>query len=121
MSEVSREYYGSYSVDDEDQLQFSDTLDEAGSPTFSTKVIRRRRSGRPERASVRRRRRRCGARPSSNGLLRPSVRSTRTPYRRKLSTVHSVGRARAGRLIAPDEGSHFDLDDELVATDVGID
>jgi hypothetical protein len=27
MSEVSREYYGSYGVDDEDQLQLSDTLD----------------------------------------------------------------------------------------------
>ena len=27
MSEVSREYYSSYSVVDEDQLQFSDTLD----------------------------------------------------------------------------------------------
>ena len=30
VSEVSREYYGSYSVDDEDQLQFSDTLDGRG-------------------------------------------------------------------------------------------
>jgi hypothetical protein len=30
MSEVSREYYGSYSVDDEDQLQPSDTLDGRG-------------------------------------------------------------------------------------------
>ena len=30
MSEVSRDYYGSYSVDDEDQLQSSDTLDGRG-------------------------------------------------------------------------------------------
>jgi hypothetical protein len=32
-----------------------------------------------------------------------------------------VGRDRAGRLVAPDEGSHFDLEEELVAADVGID
>ena len=32
-----------------------------------------------------------------------------------------VVRDRAGRLVAPDEGSHFDLEEELIATDVGID
>lgn len=32
-----------------------------------------------------------------------------------------IGRDRAGRLVAPDEGSHFDFEEELVATDVGID
>ncbi|WP_327327868.1 DUF5709 domain-containing protein [Streptomyces sp. NBC_01210] len=32
-----------------------------------------------------------------------------------------VGADRAGRLVAPDEGAHSDLEKELVATDVGID
>lgn len=32
-----------------------------------------------------------------------------------------VGRRRAGRLVAPDEGTHDDVDDELVGSDVGID
>jgi hypothetical protein len=32
-----------------------------------------------------------------------------------------VGRDRAGRLVAPDEGAHFDLEEELVAADIGID
>lgn len=32
-----------------------------------------------------------------------------------------VGTDRAGRLVAPDEGSHEDTVNELVATDVGID
>jgi hypothetical protein len=63
MSEVSREYYGSYRVDDEDQLQPSDTLDGRGSPTFSTKATRPQRSGRVVRASAGPRRRRCGVRP----------------------------------------------------------
>ena len=32
-----------------------------------------------------------------------------------------VGSARSGRLLAPDEGSHEDVDSELVAEDEGID
>jgi hypothetical protein len=78
MSEVSREYYGSYSVDDEDQLQSSDTLDE-----------------------------------------RPDI----DPYAMLSEYVDGpeVGGNRAGRLVAPDEGSHFDLEEELIAADVGID
>ena len=32
-----------------------------------------------------------------------------------------VGGARTGRLLAPDEGSHEDVDSELVAEDEGID
>lgn len=32
-----------------------------------------------------------------------------------------VGAARSGRLVAPDEGAHPDTDDELIASDVGID
>ena len=32
-----------------------------------------------------------------------------------------VGTLRAGRLIAPDEGAHEDVDSDLVASDAGID
>jgi len=32
-----------------------------------------------------------------------------------------VGDARAGRLVAPDEGAHEDAEKDMVATDVGID
>ena len=32
-----------------------------------------------------------------------------------------VGDVRAGRLVAPDEGAHADVDSELMAFDVGID
>lgn len=34
---------------------------------------------------------------------------------------NEVGAARAGRLVAPDEGAHDDEEEALVATDVGID
>ena len=43
-----------------------------------------------------------------------SERETEFPQRRE------VGRARAGRLVAPDEGFGEDADEELFATDVGI-
>jgi hypothetical protein len=34
---------------------------------------------------------------------------------------HEVGEARAGRLVAPDEGAHEDAEKDMVASDVGID
>ena len=43
-----------------------------------------------------------------------SERESEFPQRRE------VGRARAGRLVAPDEGFGEDADEELFATDVGI-
>ena len=36
-------------------------------------------------------------------------------------TDHEVGDQRAGRLVAPDEGAHTDVEKDLVASDVGID
>jgi hypothetical protein len=36
-------------------------------------------------------------------------------------TDHEVGDQRAGRLVAPDEGAHTDVEKDLIATDVGID
>ncbi|MBP6995720.1 MAG: hypothetical protein KBB39_06225 [Phycicoccus sp.] len=34
---------------------------------------------------------------------------------------HEVGSVRAGRLVAPDQGAHPDVDGELVGADVGVD
>ncbi|HSJ22086.1 MAG TPA: DUF5709 domain-containing protein [Nocardioidaceae bacterium] len=118
----SREYYGEYSVDDENQLQPEDTLldrgledalDEGYSP--------------PEKWS-------------------PAQRFGSTPYEEEVGEtldqriaqempepdpytlaeldsdepVGEVGSVRAGRLVAGDEGAHEDIESELVADDVGI-
>ena len=58
MTEMSREYYGEYSVDDEDQLQPSDTLNDRGVADLLDEGYSPRRTGRPEKASVLRPRRR---------------------------------------------------------------
>jgi hypothetical protein len=121
MSETSREDYGSYSVDDEDQLQFSDTLDERGVPDLLDEGY-----SPPERWSA-------GegfGTTAAEALLGESLEQRLAqeepdidPYAEPGEYVDGpeVGRDRAGRLLAPDEGSHFDLEEELVATDVGID
>jgi hypothetical protein len=121
MSEVSREYYGSYSVDDEDQLQFSDTLDGRGVSDLLDEGY-----SPPEKWSAGE-----GFGTTAAEALRGETFEQRLaqeepdidPYAVPLEDVHGpeIGRNRAGRLVAPDEGSHFDLEEELVAADVGID
>lgn len=121
MSEVSREYYGSYSVDDEDQLQFSDTLDGRGVSDLLDEGY-----SPPERWSAGE-----GFGTTAAEALRGESFEQRfaqeepdiDPYAVPPEFVDGpeVGRERAGRLVAPDEGSHLDLDEELVAADVGID
>ncbi|TCC08428.1 DUF5709 domain-containing protein [Kribbella soli] len=121
MSEVSREYYGSYSVDDEDQLQFSDTLDGRGVPDLLDEGY-----SPPEKWSA-------GegfGTTAAEALLGETFEQRLAqeepdidPYAVPPEYVDGpeVGRERAGRLVAGDEGSHFDLEEELVAADVGID
>ncbi|MFI7068546.1 DUF5709 domain-containing protein [Kribbella sp. NPDC050124] len=121
MSEVSREYYGSYSVDDEDQLQFADTLDGRGVSDPLDEGY-----SPPERWSAGE-----GFGTTAAEALRGETFEQRLaqeepdidPYAVLTEFIDGpeVGRERAGRLIAPDEGSHFDLEEELVAADVGID
>ena len=121
MSEVSREYYGSYSVDDEDQLQFSDTLDGRGVSDLLDEGY-----SPPEKWSAGE-----GFGTTAAEALRGETFEQRLaqeepdidPYAVPLEDVDGpeIGRNRAGRLVAPDEGSHFDLVEELVAADVGID
>jgi len=121
MSEVSREYYGSYSVDDEDQLQSSDTLDGRGvSDLLDEGYSPAEKWSGGE-----------GFGTTAAEALRGETFAQRLaqeepdigPYATLPEYVDGpqVGRDRAGRLVAPDEGSHFDLEEELVATDVGID
>jgi hypothetical protein len=121
MSEVSREYYGSYSVDDEDQLQFSDTLDGRGVADLLDEGY-----SPPEKWSAGE-----GFGTTAAEALRGETLEQRIaqeepdtdPYAEPAEFVDGpeVGHERAGRLVAPDEGSHFDLEEELIAADVGID
>lgn len=120
--ETSREDYGEYSVDDENQLQPEDTLvdrglDDALDEGYSP----------PEKWS-------------------PGEGYGNTPYEEQVGETleqriaqeepepdpyleaeegnedvgGEVGDARAGRLVAEDEGTHEDTEAELVAEDVGI-
>jgi hypothetical protein len=124
MSENDSEIYGGYSVDDEDQPQgdgdsltdnrgLDDPLDEGYSP--------------PEKWSV--------AEGYGNTPLEEELGETLDmriaqeepepdPYAEEDDDFlddGEVGTARAGRLVAPDEGAHEDEDAELYAEDAGID
>jgi hypothetical protein len=124
MSENDSEIYGGYSVDDEDQPQgdgdsltdnrgLDDPLDEGYSP--------------PEKWSV--------AEGYGNTPLEEELGETLDmriaqeepepdPYAEEDDDFlddGEVGNARAGRLVAPDEGAHEDEDAELYAEDAGID
>jgi hypothetical protein len=124
MSENDSEIYGGYSVDDEDQPQgdgdslsdnrgLDDPLDEGYSP--------------PEKWSV--------AEGYGNTPLEEELGETLDmriaqeepepdPYAEEDDDFlddGEVGKARAGRLIAPDQGAHEDEDSELYAEDAGID
>lgn len=119
----NRETYGEYSVDDEDQLQFADSLldrgvtdalDEGYSP--------------PERWSA--------AERYGNTPLEEELGETLEmrllqeepepdPYllaeQEQEHVGREVGRVRAGRLVADDAGTGPDLEPDLVSHDVGID
>ncbi len=124
MSETDSEIYGGYSVDDEDQPQgdgdsmsddrgLAEPLDEGYSP--------------PEKWSV--------GQGYGNTPLEEELGETLDqriaqeepepdPYAEDDTEDlddGEVGDARAGRLIAPDEGAHEDEDSEMYAEDAGID
>lgn len=125
------EQYGDYSVDDEDQLQPEDTLvgddvedelDRGYSP--------------PERYSPAQR---YGTTPWEQAHDRPLDERLAEEVAEPDPAAEDqdededglshdadeegieVGDARAGRLVAPDEGAHEDTEKDLVAEDVGID
>ena len=119
----NREMYGEYSVDDEDQLQFGDSLldrgvvdalDEGYSP--------------PERWSAAER---YGNTPLEEELgeslemrllqEEPEPDPYLAAEQEQEHAGHEVGHLRAGRLVADDEGNGPDLERELVASDVRLD
>ena len=120
---------GEYSVDEDNQLQAEDTLidrgvddvlDEGYSPPerpygrgSSDSSLRAWTSCLPRKSRIRQ----CGymtrsTRTSSNAPMKPSV--------NPISQRNEVGRARAGRLVACDQGFGKDIDADLVADDVGL-
>lgn len=149
--DVGRENYdndlGSYSIDDEDQLQpedtliqddVEDTLDRGYSPperprgvdAFGTTVAEQRRGETleqriaqevPDPASA------YGAPDNESGLDREDEDRVGGDDPDSIAAEDDfigddeVGDERAGRLVAPDEGAHEDTDHEMIGRDAGVD
>jgi hypothetical protein len=122
IGESSREDYGEYSVDDENQLQPEDTLldrgledalDEGYSPPEKWSAAQRY-GNTPYEEEV------------GESLEQRIAQEVPEPDPYALAELDSdeppgeVGTMRAGRLVAHDEGAHEDIESELVADDVGI-
>ena len=121
MSDNNREDYGSYSVDDEDQLQKEDTLNDRGVDDLLDEGY-----SPPEKWSAGE-----GFGTTADEAVQGETLDQRLsqevpdtdPYAEDGEDVGGpeVGVRRSGRLVASDEGSRGDDDDELFAEDVGID
>jgi hypothetical protein len=121
MTENNREDYGSYSVDDEDQLQPEDTLNDRGVDDLLDEGY-----SPPEKWSAGE-----GFGTTADEALQGETLDQRIaqeepdvdPYAEGGEDVGGpeVGVERSGRLVAPDEGAHGDDEDALVAEDVGFD
>ena len=121
MTENSREDYGDYSVDDEDQLQPDDTLDDRGVEDVLDEGY-----SPPERWSPAE-----GYGNTADEALQGESMEQRLaqevpepdPYAEEDENVGGpeVGDERSGRLVAPDEGAGPDEEKDMVAEDVGID
>ncbi|MET7283553.1 DUF5709 domain-containing protein [Kribbella sp. NPDC005582] len=121
MTENNREDYGSYSVDDEDQLQAEDTLNDRGVDDLLDEGY-----SPPEKWSAGE-----GFGTTADEALQGETLDQRIaqeepdvdPYAEDGEDVGGpeVGVRRSGRLVAPDEGAHSDSESDLVAEDVGFD
>ncbi|TDO34667.1 hypothetical protein EV643_12626 [Kribbella sp. VKM Ac-2527] len=121
MTENNREDYGSYSVDDEDQLQPQDTLNDRGVDDLLDEGY-----SPPEKWSAGE-----GFGTTADEAVQGESLDQRLaqeepdvdPYAEDPENVAGpeVGVERSGRLVAPDEGAHEDQESELIAEDVGID
>jgi hypothetical protein len=121
MSDNNREDYGSYSVDDEDQLQAEDTLNDRGVEDLLDEGY-----SPPEKWSAGE-----GFGTTAEEALQGESLDQRIaqeepdvdPYAEDGENVGGpeVGVERSGRLVAPDEGAHEDEEEGLVADDIGID
>jgi hypothetical protein len=118
---ADREYYGTYSVDDEDQLQAADTLDSRGVSDLLDEGY-----SPPDHWSGGE-----GFGTTAEEALRGESFEQRLaqeepdvdPYAEEGEFVDGpeVGGPRSGRLVALDEGTGSNFEEELIATDVGID
>jgi len=121
MTDNNREDYGSYSVDDEDQLQPADTLNDRGVDDLLDEGY-----SPPEKWSAGE-----GFGTTAEEALEGETLDQRLaqeepdvdPYAEETENVGGpeVGERRSGRLVAPDEGAHYDEESDLVAEDVGYD
>ncbi len=128
---------GTYSVDDEDQLQSEDTLidrgvhdilDEGYSPPDKGRAVNAFGTTANEQARGESLDRRLLQEEPDPNLafddpLAPAKDDDPDAPREEDEFLDDgeVGDRRAGRLVAPDEGAHEDIDSELTAGDVGID
>jgi hypothetical protein len=121
MTENSREDYGDYSVDDENQLQPEDTLDDRGVGDLLDEGY-----SPPEKWSAGE-----GYGNTADEALQGESLDQRLrqevpdvdPYAVDGENVGGpeVGSDRSGRLVAPDQGLSEDEEKDLVAEDIGID
>jgi Family of unknown function (DUF5709) len=121
MTENDREDYGSYSVDDEDQLQPQDTLNDRGVDDLLDEGY-----SPPEKWSAGE-----GFGTTADEAVQGESLDQRLaqeepdvdPFAEDGENVGGpeVGTERSGRLVAPDEGAHSDEEEELIAEDVGLD
>jgi hypothetical protein len=121
MTENNREDYGSYSVDDEDQLQSEDTLNDRGVDDILDEGY-----SPPEKWSAGE-----GFGTTADEAVEGETLDQRVaqeepdvdPYAEDDENVGGpeIGSDRSGRLVAPDEGAHLDDEKDLVAEDVGFD
>lgn len=122
--------YGTYSTDDEDQLPGEDTLGSDGAPDDVVDELDRGYSppegwsaaegygNTPYEEAVGESFEQRLAQEEPEGDVEPLE-----PDEQSESAIDDgqVGRERAGRLVAPDEGAHPDVEKDLIGTDVGID
>ncbi|WBQ04657.1 DUF5709 domain-containing protein [Kribbella sp. CA-293567] len=121
MTDNNREDYGNYSVDDEDQLQASDTLNDRGVDDLLDEGY-----SPPEKWSAGE-----GFGTTADEALEGETLDQRIaqeepdidPYAEDGENVGGpeVGQVRSGRLVAPDQGAGDDEEKDLVAADVGFD
>lgn len=120
-----REVYGDYSVDDENQLDVSDTLDD---PDVEDELDRG--YSPPEHYSAAQRHGNTDWEAAHGETLDQRLAEEEPdddPYaedeldEQERPADHEVGNARAGRLVDPDEGFGEDDEKDLVGADVGID
>lgn len=128
---------GTYSVDDEDQLQSEDTLvdrgvddvlDEGYSPPERPRAVEgfgttAAEVAQGETLDMRLAQEEPDPAMAFDDPLAEPVEEDPDAPREQVEVLDDgeVGNLRAGRLIAPDEGAHEDIDSDLIASDAGID